>query len=267
MSEQNSTKSMTPLYGDIKPTYRLHMGQKLFSSAENNPNLPKPKTLYWVEFSINSAVNEFSSTLNLEQYNKLSQELSKLVKEYTKPSPSLKTITLNEYNRKRVVYDSIDYPAITITFFDVKENMVQEFFINYLKMINNDYMNKSKDIWKSPTYSGFLSTTNEAWQTSINKEYYSNGDINSNSFGLTMNSHFNLIDEITIYEYYQNKVFKYYIENPKITKVDFGSSKMGDFASNDIKVTFEYEGVIYDIENQSINDDIANKIQKNYKVK
>ena len=70
---------------------------------------------------------------------------------------------------------------------------------------------------------------------------------NLNSFGLNIESNFRLIDRISFCEYYQDRLMVYTIENPVLTDIDWGSGAMGDFAANDIKVTFKYEGITNDL--------------------
>ena len=58
----------------------------------------------------------------------------------------------------------------------------------------------------------------------------------------------------------------YTIENPVITAIKWGDSKMGDFSANDIQVTFKYEGITNDLVDitpynvdwtKKINNDVA----------
>lgn len=321
----------TPYGGNTIAEPTLTKAQKTFSSQDITPNLPKPKTLYFVYFHLNPALekriqykNQFIETLmdasgngldsgaysanekiseelmgkiknTLKQsfdtekikslvvgsklsnyikksdnssnrktlldyippkpiFNKLSFEISKMVKSYDKPGiSSLDATEFNEYNRKRYVYTGIKYKDVKISFYDVKESPVQQFFIAYLKFINGDSFCKDASLWEKPI-------DNCHWQNakgyktvdgdSINGTYYGN----LNSFGLNIDSNFRLIDRISFCEYYMNKMTVYTIENPVVTSIDFGSGIMGDFQSNDITVTFKYEGITNDL----IVDDIEN---------
>lgn len=323
----------TPMGQNVIPTSTLTKAQKTFSSNEVVPNLPKPKSLYFVHFNLNGALetaitqkhkfikqvsgmdfdmksasdtskgfvqsfkdmgssiaDKWNSAFGKEEkteYNtnisktdkltsstlvdyiptrevlkKLSFEMSKLVKEYTKPAPTFKTKELNEYNRKRKIYDSITYNDVTIKFFDVKDNPVQQFFHTYLKFISGDFLCKDKYVWERPI-------NNNHWQNAegytsvdgdkINNTYYGN----LNTFGLNIDSHFKLIDSISFCEYYMDKLMVYTIENPILTKIDWGSSKAGDFDSNEISITFEYEGItndLIDVEPGNVNAKDWNKI-------
>ena len=57
----------------------------------------------------------------------LSFELSKFVKSIDKPTINFTVNEHNEYNRKRLVYDNMDFGDLKISFWDVKENPVERF--------------------------------------------------------------------------------------------------------------------------------------------
>ena len=84
---------------------------------------------------------------------------------------------------------------------------------------------------------------------------------NLNSFGLNIDSNFRLIDRISFCEYYMDRLMVYTIENPVVTSIKWGDSKMGDFSANDIQVTFKYEGITNDlVDIQPYNVDWNKKI-------
>lgn len=331
----------TPIGGTMIPDSVLTKGQKLFSTNAEIPNLPKPKTLYFVYFNLNPDLqnkiayksqlikelsgNEIDGTdVNAMQINnstsnrgekiingvieetgfgnlinkskksddknktknraslqsasladyiptreifkKLSYEISKMVKEYNKPSPTFTTTELNEYNRKRIVYKNIKYNDVTITFYDVKDNPVQQFFNAYLKFISGDFLCKDHNLWEAPINNNHWQNA-EGYKTvdgmSISPTYLGN----LNSFGFNIDSNFRLINSISFCEYYMDRVLVYTIENPVITSIKWGDGKMGDFSANDITVTFQYEGITndlvdiepYNVENwqNNVGNDIA----------
>ena len=179
-------------------------------------------------------------------FKKLSYEISKLVKDYKKPSVKFKTEELNEYNRTRYIYSGQEYNDVTITFYDVKNNPVQEFFNAYLKFISSDFLCKNFRVWEEPIDNNHWNNANGYIDVNGKKQsatYYSN----LNSFGLNIESNFRLIDRISFCEYYMNRLMVYTIENPVLTDIDWGSGTMGDFGYNDIKVTFKYEGITNDL--------------------
>lgn len=160
--------------------------------------------------------------------NQLSFELSKFVKQIDKPSINFEVKEYNEYNRKRLVYDKVNYSPISVTFYDVKENPVQQFLFAYLKIIHNDFLCKD--------------------YTHYNKKIVTNKfDHDINDWGFSIDSGFRLIDKISICEYYMNKMMVYTIENPVIESISFGSNKTGSYTPNEITVKFKYEGITNDL--------------------
>lgn len=172
--------------------------------------------------------------------NQLSFELSKFVKSIDKPSVEFDIKEHNEYNRKRLVYDKISYSPIKITFYDVKENPVQQFFFAYLKMINNNFLCKDFNDYRKQIVTNRFDRDITDW-------------------GFSLDSNFRLIDKISICEFYMDKMMVYTIENPVIKSINFGTNKMGSFNANEINITFQYEGFTNDLlDVQPYNTDLGN---------
>lgn len=172
--------------------------------------------------------------------NRLSFELSKFVKSIDKPSIDFEVKEYNEYNRKRLVYDKINYGPMKISFYDVKDNPVEQFFFAYLKLINNNFLCKN--------------------YLNYNKKIITNNfDTDITDWGFDTDSNFRLIDKISIVEYYMDKIMVYTVENPVIQNINFGTNKVGSFNANEINVTFKYEGITNDLlDVQPYNTDLGN---------
>lgn len=172
--------------------------------------------------------------------NRLSFELSKFVKSIDKPSIDFEVKEYNEYNRKRLVYDKINYGPMKISFYDVKDNPVEQFFFAYLKLINNNFLCKN--------------------YLNYNKKIITNNfDTDITDWGFDTDSNFRLIDKISIVEYYMDKMMVYTVENPVIQNINFGTNKVGSFNANEINVTFKYEGITNDLlDVQPYNTDLGN---------
>lgn len=185
-----------------------------------------------------SVGNSISTVQNSKSYgdyipdkyllSQLSFELSKFVKQIDKPSISFEVKEHNEYNRKRLVYDKINYSPIKVTFYDVKDNPVQQFLFAYLKIINNNFLCKDFNNYRKQIVTNRFDQDITEW-------------------GFSLDSNFRLIDKISIIEYYMDKMMVYTIENPVIDSINFGSNKMGSFAPNEITVSFRYEGITNDL--------------------
>lgn len=228
------------------PSYKTTKAQKIFATKPEGlfigkTNMPKPKTLYYVYFDMNtdffktlSEHDTFIKTLydnGLDNLKKLTFEITKLVKEYNKPNITMETSAINEYNRKRIIYKNIKYNDVKIKFYDVRDNIVQRVFLSYLRGINSDLSFNQHD------------DRSTKWMKEISTNTYQENI----DYGLTINSNKKLFNNISFCEYFQDTLTVYTIKNPKITNISFGESKMGDFTSNDIEVTFQYESITNDL--------------------
>lgn len=160
--------------------------------------------------------------------NQLSFELSKLVKSIDKPTISFDVQEYNEYNRKRLAYQKINYSPVKITFWDVKENPVEQFFFQYLKIINNNFFCKSHNNYQKQI---------------VTRQF----DRGLDDWGFDLDSNFRLIDKISVIEYYMDKMMVYTYENPTFDSISFGSNKQGSFNANEINMSFKYEGFTNDL--------------------
>lgn len=164
-----------------------------------------------------------------EELRTLSKELSKFTKSVDRPKIKLNTITLNQYNRKRIVYKNAEFPSVKITFYDVKNSPVQRFFFSYLKIINDTFLMKSKNSY-------------------IMDNMYDNNYVKYfEEWGFNTDSSFALIDRITVIEWLGDKMTAYNYNNPKITNIEMSSSSLGDWNPQEVSVTFEYEGITTDL--------------------
>lgn len=158
----------------------------------------------------------------------LSYELSKFVKSVSRPKIKFNTFTLNQYNRKRIIYKNVEYPQIKVSFYDVKESPVQRFFFSYLKCINDTFLMKSKNSYTSKNLLSDYTRYYEDW-------------------GFNTDSDFMLIDRISVLEWLNDKITVYNYNNPKIVSIDMSDSNLGDWNPQEISVTFEYEGITTDL--------------------
>lgn len=167
-------------------------------------------------------------------------ELSKFVISVDKPNIAYTTKQMNQYNRIRYIYENIKYGPLKITFIDVKDNPIQQKFFKYLKK-NNDDINYNK----------------------------------VNDWGLNINSNKKMFDKIIIEERFLKSYISYYVINPVLKDITFGTDKMGDWGYNEIIVSFDVESVgdiIYNNENNNgkenskleKNENIINEIKEKY---
>lgn len=172
-------------------------------------------------------------------------EMSKMVKGYKLPSISFDTTRINEYNRWRNIYTSNGkYSDLTMSFYDIKENPVQQFFFNYLKFVSNDFFMKGNEIWNHRA----MPNTYDLHKEDNSKQL----SYDENVFGLTIDSNIQFIKEINICEYFVDKVMVYTIVNPKIKSIDFGGATRSSMDSKDISVTFSVDGITNDMSDNTV---------------
>lgn len=176
----------------------------------------------------------------------LSFEMSKFVKQVSKPKINIEVKEFNEYNRKRLVNDKLSYGDLSMQFYDAKENPVQQFFMAYLKVINDTFLCKD--------YNNY------------NKKIILNKfDTDITNWGWNLDSYFNFIDKISVIEMYMDKMMVYTYMNPKITAIDFGTGNVGSWSPNIINVNFKFEGITNDLlDIQPYNTAFENEESKAY---
>lgn len=305
---------LSTAYGqDFIPEYTNLEGQKKYQTKAPIPNLPKPETMFFVYFSLNSEVQtlinqkksliEYLTRLSAQQAStnvsesyqnsvsedtnksffdtisdsisstissvsnslsnlkkgvtdaiggalgisadvdaetnadylpdkfilrQLSFELSKFVKTISKPKINIEVKQFNEYNRPRLVNEKLSYGDLNISFYDVKENPVQQFFFTYLKVINDTFLCKDYTDYDKKILLHQFDTDPTHW-------------------GWNLDSYFNFIDKISVIEMYMDKMMVYTYMNPKITSIDFGTGKIGSWAPNEVNVSFKFEGITNDL--------------------
>lgn len=158
----------------------------------------------------------------------MSFELSKFVKTISKPKINIEVKQFNEYNRPRLVNEKLSYGDLNISFYDVKENPVQQFFFTYLKVINDTFLCKDYTDYDKKILLHQFDTDPTHW-------------------GWNLDSYFNFIDKISVIEMYMDKMMVYTYMNPKITSIDFGTGKIGSWAPNEVNVSFKFEGITNDL--------------------
>lgn len=202
--------------------HRISDGQKRFKTLgkTTSSKYPRPKTLFYVSFENNNMIID----------SNLSKELSNYVLSIDKPTITYTTKKMNQYNRIKYVYEDIKYGQLKISFIDVKDNPIQQAFFQYLRHNNNDIV-----------------TDDEKYDS------YSDYKYEDSDWGLNINSNEKMFTSITIYEMFLDRLMVYKVENPVLNQINFGSNKLGDFAYNEITVTFDVEGITNILDKKNID--------------
>lgn len=161
------------------------------------------------------------------------------------PGHTIKTTTLNQYNKKRIIQTGVDYQAITLTAYDTGDAQIEQFLAAYHSYyykgtFNAHSTSKYIDDLTSHNFSGNSGFSEAGYQAVPNK---------------------NFISEITIIrpaseEDRAGAVTRIY--NPMISSVAVDTLDYSDSAPVQYRITFEYEGyetwTTAEYDNQKMNN-------------
>lgn len=189
---------------------------------------PKNKFLFYVVFNVNpNALDDMS----FEDRHLL--ELNYLVKTADLPKYTLKTETLNQYNRKTNVYTGIQYEPVSITLHDDNNGITNTLWALYYGYYFADRLNSSDP------YSDVAPIAYE-------RNAYYPKNYAPFRYGLDNDSDEPFFNSIQLFTLSRQRFFSYLLANPKITKWDHDNvdqSAGGDILEN--KLTIAYDAVIY----------------------
>jgi hypothetical protein len=191
--------------------------------ANNYAKAPKLGFLYFITFSINTAV-----PLDAGWQKK---EVGLLVKKIDLPKFNLKTEIVNQYNRKTIVQTGLTYTNINIEFHDDNSNLTRDLWTNYYRYYFMDSTYGTGDQNTLPTE--FSDTKYNAPDRSY-------------AYGLNSYQSTPFFDSINIYVLHQHNFTQYTLVNPMIdswTHDSLDQDQGGKILAN--KMTVAYESVLY----------------------
>ena len=193
--------------------------------ADDNFRLaPKAKFLYHVYFDINKTALRDDSLKDRHQF-----EIGLLVKSVDLPKYSIKTVTLNQYNRKKVVQLSHDRTTVNFKFHDDRADIINRLWQNYY----------------SYYYADPLVGQNKFYTRNATK---GPSEIKVN-YGFDNNSSVPFFNNIILYQLNNRKYVSYTLINPLITAFnhDSPSSSEQQGGTSECSMTIAYEGISYDV--------------------
>jgi hypothetical protein len=189
-----------------------------------NLAVPRNKFQFQVKITYAGGANGAETTLELKK-----------ISEMQMPSHTMKTQTLNQYNKKRIVQTGIDYTPVTLVAYDTRDAEIERFLIGY----NNHY------------YSSPMSDTSTTMADDIiNEQFTGKPQFDSTGAPTTLSGKgFNLTDK----RYYITKIEiirdssaddKNIIEiyNPIITSIQSDTLNYSESAPVQYRIDFAYEG-------------------------
>lgn len=185
---------------------------------------PKSKFLYHVYFNINRSavfINQFTQ--------RHGTELGLLVKQVDLPRFNIRTQTLNQYNRKKVIQLTQEYGPMTFRFHDDRAHIVNMMWQSYYKYYYAD------------------STTAEQSQ-SYNRSAYKSYDYIRGPHGYDNNSSISFFNSIILYQLNKREYISYELINPLISNFVHDVVQASDQGGqgSECLMTVNFEAVKYD---------------------
>lgn len=182
---------------------------------------PKFNFLFHVAFGINS-----SALMNLNLVQRHNNEINMLVKKCDLPNFTIKTETLNQYNRKKNTQVTHTYNPIGITFHDDNMGLINQLWQNYY---NYYYADPSSA--KDPGSYARNATKNFSYV--------------KNTYGFDNGSQLPFFKYIKIYQMARHEFVEYRLYNPIITSWNHNSVSSSDSGIHDQTMQIAYEAVSY----------------------
>lgn len=183
---------------------------------------PKSKFNYHVSFSIDTRALK---SLNFDYRHR--NEINMLVKKCDLPKFTIATETLNQYNRKKIVQNKVDYSPINISFHDDRLGVTRQLWENYFA-----YYYADSTVAKR---AGAYNRTAMAGASFIKTPY-----------GFDNNSSVPFFQKITIYQMANKQYASYTLINPVITAWNHDTLDYGSSIPAEQSMTVAYEAVAYD---------------------
>ena len=179
-----------------------------------NTLIPRNKFNFTVEITYLGATPDSRTTLKLDR-----------ISEIQMPGHSVKTQTLNQFNKKRTIQTGIDYTPISLSAYDTRDGEIEKFLVGY----NNYY------------YSGPMSDNDEIMRDDIIDESFLG--TGSSGRGLNLNTDRYYIINIKITRTSStddNNIIEIY--NPIITNIQGDTLNYSESAPVQYRIDFTYEG-------------------------
>ena len=184
---------------------------------------PKNKFNYYLRVELDPTAHKAISFTSRH-----AEEVGLLVKTADLPKFNFDTETLNQYNRKRIIYKMINYEPVTFTFHDDNQGVINALWAIY-------YGYYIKDRHQPATA-----------YAHNNSPYNKSEEVSKFRYGLDSDSDRPLFRSVTLFTMGRRRFIGYTLVNPKITNWEHGNR---DYAATaepaQSQMTLEYEAVTY----------------------
>ncbi len=180
---------------------------------------PRTKFLFYVQFEIDHIA--LKSPLFTPTHT---NEVGMLVRSASMPKFKFDTVTKSQYNRKKLVYKTINYDPVTISLHDDTAGLVNSLWALY--------------------YGYYIADRHQSPLTGFNASRY-NGKLINARYGLDNNVSTPFFKSVNIYTMSRKRFHGYKLMNPIITAWDHGDLDYFEGETISSKMTLEYEAAIY----------------------
>jgi hypothetical protein len=219
---------------------------------------PRFKFLFHVSFTLNTQIpslNQFVSSGDISS-------LSYVVKTVDLPKYNVKTETLNQYNRKRVIQTGIEYQPVTLTFHDDGGDVTRNLWYNYFSYYYKDPSQKYLAPNNTNGSAGASNTTPTGFDYNGRDIYTDDRQVNDWGYiGESISDGTSSVNsdtgkppffrDIRIYGMDQHKFAEYVLINPVISNWNhdtYNYSEAGGIMQNSMTIAYEtvkyYTGAI-----------------------
>jgi hypothetical protein len=215
-----------PIMKDFQHANRVYV-------QNNYARAPKLGFLYFVAFNINDNALPAIYNSNPQWVESGKRDIGFLVKRIDLPRFSISADTINQYNRKSIVQNSIKYNPISLELHDDNSNITRDFWKAYFQYY---YADSTHGI--APN-----GRARNAQPVEFTNTKYST---NNYAYGLNSSQTAPFLESVDIYVLHQQRFTQYTLVNPLITDWNHDSLDQADggkILTN--KMTFQYETVRY----------------------
>ena len=190
---------------------------------------PRHKFLYYVVFDINSQSHNATSFTS-----KHSQEVALLCKSAELPKFNFETVSKNQYNRKKLLYKSMNYEPVNITLHDDNSGIVSSMWAIY--------------------YAAYIQDRKLPLNAYEDLHYRGAGtSFDSYRYGLDNDKRYDFFKSISIYTMSRSRFNGYTLVNPRIQSWNHGNVDYADGGVMESAMSIQYESVQYSTGRVSTN--------------
>jgi hypothetical protein len=192
---------------------------------------PKPKPLFYVDFILNETIKqelEASGQYTRDNFNTIQEQLSKVVRLADRPSMQIDNEVKNQYNKKTIIRGKLVYNPCRFTFIDSVDSSSVAMFMQMLHCEYNDFAIRSESQLAQFQNKDVSQLTGTDW--SFGTIHTRGGDKGGN-----------LLSRIDIYEFFDNRISMFNLQNPVLKSAEFDPRDRESSAPSEFTMVFDYE--------------------------